>query len=154
MAGPDPLTLHVTGLKELRAALKQIEPDLLPVMRDKLKAAGEVIAADARHQVPVGREGQRKKGRALRPGAARDSIRITAGGNSVYLIGGRASVPYFGWLDFGGKLGPKGKRYNTQLRRVIKGGRYLYPAIARHSQDLANAVGKAFDEVATKAGLT
>ncbi len=138
----DDVRFYVTGLAELRAGLRKLEPELLPLLRDNLKAAGEIIAADARSRVPVV------------SGAARDSIRATAGGNNVYVVGGKAKTPYYGWLDFGGVLRPTGNRTNTQTNRpAIKQGRYIYPAISHNGVALKAAVTRAFDEAATKAGF-
>jgi hypothetical protein len=145
----DDVRVYVTGLAELRRALRVLEPELLAPLRENLKAAGELIAADARSRVTDGSSPWDRH-----PGLAKGSIRATAGGNNVYIIGGKAKSAYYGWLDFGGSLKPTGARTNTQQRPVIKKGRYIYPAISAKGHALVQAVAVAFDEAARKAGLT
>lgn len=110
--------IHVEGLAELRRALGQIDGTLPKQLRSKLMVIAKKVAERAKAGVPV------------RSGRARNSIKASVSGNRVYLQGGKATVPYYGWLDFGGVLKPVGDRHNTQRRPVIRGGRYLYPTIA------------------------
>lgn len=161
-SGLDPVKLYVSGIRELRAALRKVEPELLPELRVDLKAAAEVVAADARRRAPqpgnvtyvVRQRNRRSQTRVrTRTGAARDSIRVVAGGNSIYLAGGKAKTPYYGWLDFGGKLPAKGGRRNTQVRPIIRRGRYIYPAIDANIQLLADRVGAAVDRTLAKLDL-
>lgn len=131
----------MTGIREARRALRRVAPEALPALRDELKKVAAPVVADIRANVPV------------RSGAARDSVRVTGGGNVVYLNAGRASVPYFGWLDFGGRLLPKGKRRGTQYRPVLNSGRYIYPAISRHGAQIQQGALKAIDAATRKAGF-
>ncbi len=161
-SGLDPVKLYVSGIRELRSALKRLEPELLPELREDLKAAAEVIAVDARRRAP--QPGKvtyisRQRGRTprtrvrIRTGAARDSIRVVASGNAVLLAGGYKKTPYYGWLDFGGKLRASGRRRNTQLRPIIRRGRYIYPALDANIQLLADRVGAAVDRTMIKLDL-
>jgi hypothetical protein len=112
--------IHVDGLKELRRDLNKIDKALTKEFRAELVDLGREIADDARADVPV------------RSGRARDSIKAGMSGNNAYVQGGKKTVPYYAWLDFGGTLRPTGRRFNTQVRDFRKRGRYLYPAIARN----------------------
>ena len=129
--------VYVTGLKELRRDLRKVAPELLPLLRDELKKAVDTsVVPRARAKMP------------RVTGAAQDSVRAVSGGNTVYVRAGGAKVPYFGWLDFGGQLLNRGRnRSQTIARPVIKGGRYLYPAIGESSAALAEAAGKASDTI-------
>lgn len=149
--------VNVTGLRELRAALRKVDRSILPELRDGLKDAVEIVAADVRSVMPKD------------TGAAAASVRAVAGGNTIYLVGGKARVPYFGWLEFGGKLPDKRPNSKRALawggadhpsayakganRPKIREGRYMYPAIKRKTPMIVDAAGDAFDSAARKAGL-
>lgn len=145
--------VNVTGLRELRTATRRLEPTMVPVLRDELKgvvrtatlgAVKRRIASDLRS--PTVRK-KRQSGRLL------DSVRVTSGGNTIYIVGGKAKVPYYGWRDFGGVLKPVGRRRNTQVRPFLKRGRYIYPAIDETSAALVDAAGDAFDKAARRLGF-
>jgi hypothetical protein len=106
-----------------------------------MKSVAELVAADARSRVPS------------RGGKAAASIRARSGGNTVYIRAGGARVPYYGWLDFGGTLKPKGRRYNTQVRPRIQGGRFIYPAIEAKQSLLIKKAEEAFESAKRKAGF-
>lgn len=132
--------VYVTNLREVRAVLKKIHPDLLPVLRNELQGAVEVsILPEIMRQVPTGPD----KG-----GHVRQSIKATGSANTIYIQGGTTSrYGYYGWLEFGGTLGPVGKRRNTQHRPIVKGGHWFYPTIKRNADKLALAAGRAVDRV-------
>jgi hypothetical protein len=139
----------VEGLAELRRALKDIGG--LPLqknLRAKFLKVGEEIAADAREHVPVGPKKKNRPG-----GQARASVKAGVSGNNAYVQEGKKSVPYMGWLDFGGVLKPTGKRKNTIKRPRIKGGRYLYPAIGRKRDRITEAAQQALEETGRELGL-
>lgn len=133
--------IETTGIRELRKALRDTDPELVKEFRREFKAVAEIVAADARSTMPA------------RSGRARGSVRAVSGGNTVYVKGGKATVPYYGWLDFGGVLRPSGRRRGTQFRPVLGDGRYLYPAIRRNRDRLIKAAEATFDRAARKVGL-
>lgn len=109
--------VRVEGLAQLRAALGKIDKGLQKELRGRLLKIAIRVGERAAQKVPV------------RSGRAKASIKASVSGNRVYLQGGKKTVPYYGWLDFGGRLKPVGRRFNTQERPVIAGGRFLYPTI-------------------------
>jgi len=133
--------VEIKGLKELRRDLGRVEPELKKGFNQELKTVADVVVRDARSRVPV------------RTGAARDSIRAVSGGNAIFIKAGKARVPYYGWLDFGGVLERIGGRRNTQRRRKKKHGRYIYPAIAANERQLVRAAQKVFDRARRRANL-
>lgn len=133
--------VSVEGLAELRRALGKIDGELPKVLRAKLIPIGKRIADRARGMVPV------------RSGRAAASVRSGVSGNRAYVQGGKASVPYYGWLDYGGTLRPSGGRRNTITRPKIAGGRYLFPAIEAMASQTARAAADAFEDTARQAGL-
>jgi hypothetical protein len=106
-------------------------------VRDGLKKAAGIVANEAQSRVPV------------RSGAARASIRATAAGNKAYVVGGKARVPYYGWLDFGSRRPVSG---NPRSRGPWSGsgvgppkGRFIYAAIDAKERQVADAVGDALE---------
>jgi hypothetical protein len=138
--------IGIEGLAETRSALRQMgDADKLVEVRDALKVAAGIAAADARGRVPS------------RSGTAAGSIRPLAGGNTAYVAGGTAGVPYYGWLDFGSRRPVRG---NPRSRGPWAGsgkgphkGRFIYPAIDARSADISEAVGGGIDKLIRKAGF-
>lgn len=131
----------VEGMAEWRKALGQIDKQLQKDFRTRIKAVADEVAADARQRVPV------KSGRARR------SVKAGVSGNRAYIQEGGNAAPYSRWLDFGGVLKPTGGRKNTIIRPVIKGGRYLYPAINANEDRIRRGAEKAFEDTARQLGL-
>lgn len=149
--------INVTGLAELRRALRKIDASILPELRDGLKGAADIVVRDVQGRMPK------------RSGRAAGSVRSVASGNTIYVKGGGAKVPYFGWLEFGGQL--PGHHYRTKRAMWWPGaahpvahaegaslpkvpdGRYIRPTIKRRERDIVEAAGDAFDNAARKAGL-
>lgn len=133
--------VRVEGLRELRKALGGIDKALPKSLAKKLKAIGEKVAANARGRMPS------------RSGRARASVKAGTSGNTAHVQGGRKTVPYFGWLEYGGTLKATGGRRNTQHRPRVSKGRYLYPAIDQMRPQIESEAVAAFDEVKRELGL-
>lgn len=138
--------IRVEGLAELRRALARAEQiDTRNELRDGLKRAADEVAQEAKRRIP------RRSGRTA------SSVRATAGGNRAYVVGGRATVPHYGWLDFGSR------RPNTGNPRSVgpwsgsgkgpDGGRFIYPALDDREGQVVRLVTHAVSEVLRKAGL-
>lgn len=130
--------VYVSNLAQVRKYLRKVHPDLVPVLREDLKAAiiqntlPRIIA-----KVP------------RKSGYAQFTIKARSGGNTLYVLaGGKSSVaPYFGWLDFGGTLKGLGRGRNQTISRpIIKRGRYVYPGILETQTQLVEAAGRAVDK--------
>ncbi len=132
--------LVVTGLSETRRNLKRVDIELPKQLGKELKAVAEIVVTDAKSRTPV------------RSGRARDSLRVT-GGATVYINGGKAAVPYYAWLDFGGNLTAVGGRRNTQIRPFLKRGRLIYPAIDRNKAKVRAAAERAVADARRAADL-
>ena len=150
--------VHITGLRELRAALRQVDKEIAGELREGLKDAVNIISEDVKRQIPS------------RSGKAAGSVRAVSSGNTIWLVGGGARVPYYGWLEFGGKLPGKHPASKKALfwpgaahpvnfasgykgRAKVKEGRYIRPTIERNIPALVKAAGDAFNDAAAKAGL-
>jgi hypothetical protein len=102
-------------------------------------------------------------------GRAAASVRSVSSGNTIFIKGGGARVPYFGWLEFGGQLPrrrPRNKRalmWSGAAHPVasaqgpslpkVREGRYIRPTITRRMPEIVEAAAEATDEAARKAGL-
>jgi hypothetical protein len=135
--------VYVSNLAEVRKYLRKIHPDLVPVLREDLKAAIIVNTLPAIMQrVPK------------ISGRAQFTLKARAGGNTLYVVaGGKSSfAPYFGWLDFGGTLRNRGPgRNQTIVRPIVKYGRYVYPGIRQTQDRLVEAAGRAVDKAVQSA---
>lgn len=141
--------VQVRGLKEVQKALKAIDKDLPKGLRTEFLVVARAVVGTAQGNAP------RVSGRAagsIRPRAAQTGAGIAFGGNAA---------PYFPWLDFGGTTG-KGHRPGVpksgSVEREWKGnpggeGRYVYPAIRAHEDDIIEAAGDVPVNLARKNGL-
>lgn len=133
--------VEVEGLKELRRSLGQIDKSLQKNLRGRFKVIGDKVAARARDRMP------------RRTGRAAASVKSGVSGNKAYVQHGKATVPYVGWLDFGGVLKPTGARRNTITRPRIQGGRYLYPAIEQMAPQTQKEALEAIEATKRELGL-
>lgn len=131
--------VRVEGLRELRRGLGRIDKELPKELSRDIKRIGEKIAADARSHVPV------------RSGRARNSIRAVSAGSRAYIVGGKKSVPYYGWLDFGGGIPNKKGRQRRGIskawrsRPIREEGRFIYPAVRRARPSLERELVQSFE---------
>jgi hypothetical protein len=130
--------VEVHGLKELRRDLRKIDPALQKELRADFLDIGKAVAEDAQSEMPE------------RTGRAKASVKAGVSGNNAYVQGGKQTVPYFGWLDFGGVLRPTGGRRNTITREFRKRGRFLYPAIDRNGDRIQRGAEDAVEKAIAK----
>lgn len=124
--------VKVKGLTDLTAAfnnITSIEKD----MPEILNGAAEYVYARARRLIP------KLRGNALRSLNIRKNT-IEAGG---------AQAPYFGWLDFGGRVGIN----NSVNRPFMRRGRYIYGVISDSQREIQNIAEKGLKDSIEKSGL-
>ena len=130
--------VRVDGLKELRRGLNRIDPELTKQLRRDLLEIGKDVAADARRTVPEV------------SGKAKGSIRAGASGNTAYVAGGKKSVPYYGWLDFGSRTPRRGRPRSVGPWKGTgsgpKRGRFIYAAIDRNLKQIERRAVAAFEK--------
>lgn len=135
--------IKADGLAAFRRDLKKIDPELQKQLRVDLLAVGQLIARQVAGQVP------KVSGRAAA------SIRAGVSGNSAYVQGGKATVPYYGWLDFGSRRPIEGRpRSVGPWKNSGPGpqrGRFIYPTITRNRQVIKDKATSAFDKAADAA---
>jgi len=123
---------QVSGLREIRKQLLKSDKTISPEIRKVLKDTAEIAASDARARVPTG---------PALGGHIKNTIKAGTSGPNAVVRAGKKTMPYYGWLDFGGTIRPRGVPI---YRRIIKtpddrwNGRYIYPA-------MRDNLGKAID---------
>jgi hypothetical protein len=132
--------LEVRGLKELSAAFAAVDRDIPKELQVELKAVAEHVADTARGKMPYLSGVARAALRPRATGRGSAGIAFPKGGPGT----GQEKDAYYPWLDFGGHVGRK----HAIARDRVKGGRYLYPAIAESQDYIAEKVYDAVEHVA------
>lgn len=127
MSGP----ITIRGVAEFRNALGELESSLPKALDVALAGCADLVLTDARRRVPT------------RTGAARASLAVRMIDQRAEVVAGGSRAPYFGWLDFGGRVG-RGLSVN---RPYLANGRYVYFAHqgvqARYLELLSKALADA-----------
>lgn len=129
--------IKVEGLRELQASLKAVDGEAQKQLRVALNTAADLVARGASRRVP------RVTGRAAA------SLRAQSSQREAKIVGGSKKVPYYGWLEFGGRIG----RDRSQRRPFVKGGRYLWPAYAAQRPQVAQVLDQAIVKAVEAAGM-
>lgn len=129
--------IQVVGLRQLSRGLRQLDAEFPKQLRLALNEAADIVVAEARSTVP------------RRTGALANSIRSASTRTAAGVKGGSKKVPYFGFIEFGGKVG----RRDSVKRPFVREGRYLWPAIIDRREELADRIRRGIIQVAEQAGL-
>lgn len=135
MAAIEPIKIE--GLAEFNRALKKLDSDLPKALRLAHNKAAQLIVDWAQPRVP------RKSGRAA------GTVKAKSTRTESRVQGGSTRVPYYPWLDFGGRVGPK----RSVRRPFIKEGRYIYPALSANYDRFADLLTEELIDVARQAGV-
>jgi len=134
-----PPVVSVNGVRELQAALKQVEKTWPRELRLVFNEAAKHVAERARPQVPQ-RSGRLAK--SIKPASTQRAGRVGYSSPS--------KVPYAGWIEFGGKItGPKGDR----IRPFVSKGRYLFPAAEQEREPVMRTLEQELGSLIRRAGL-
>jgi len=130
MAAP---TVAVVGMAALRRDIRRMSDDQAGPLYAAIKAAGRAAAdpVAARASSSVARD----------TGALAGSIRVSATRTGAAVRMGRATVPYAGWVEFGGT------RPDGSERTYMPAGRYLFPAAQGLAPVSAEAYARAMSTV-------
>lgn len=129
--------VKIEGLDQFRANLKTLDRELPKALRMALNAAADIVVSEAKPKVPT------------KTGKARASVKARSTQALSRISGGGNKVPYYPWLDFGGRVGrSKGIR-----RPFLKEGRYIYDAYFRNKSRYVEVLEKALLDVASQAGV-
>lgn len=129
--------IKIDGLAAFSRNLKKLNGDLPKALRMALNDATESVVVEAQQNIP------RRTGRAaasIKAKSTRTESRIAAGGNRV---------PYYPWLDFGGRTGRK----RSVHRAFLTDGRYLYPALYAKREEFDRQLSEGLLRVAQASGI-
>ena len=129
--------IKIDGLAEFTRNLKKLDGDLPKALRIAFNAAAEVVVNDARAGIPT------------KSGKAKASVKARSTATASRVVGGSKRVPYYPWLDFGGRVGKGG----SVRRPFLKEGRYIYNAYFDNQARYAELVEQALLDVARQAGI-
>jgi hypothetical protein len=132
--------IKVEGLKELRKRLRKVADASPKGLRLAGNRAAQIVVDTAKPRVPLG-PGQ--------GGHAVSSIKVASTQSQVRVSAGGKKYPYYAFLDFGGKVGPRKRTTRPYLRR----GRYIWAAFADKQPEIAKALNDELINVARDAGL-
>lgn len=129
--------IRIEGLKEFVRAVKRVDSDLPKAVRKAGNTAAELVVSVAKPRVPT------------RTGRARATVRAKSTQSEARVAGGGARVPYYPWLDFGGRVGRK----HATTRPFLKRGRYIWAAYADNIPQVQESMSESLSEIARSAGL-
>lgn len=137
MAGEE---IRVEGLREFVRGLKQVDSDLPKAARLANNKAADIVVGYAKPKVP---RGPGKGGHVV------NTIKAKSTRTAARVSGGGKKFPYYGWLDFGGRVG----RNRSVRRPFMQEGRYIWRAYADHSGEAYRVYIDALLDVARQAGI-
>lgn len=129
--------IKVEGLKEFQRALKTLDGESQKRLKVVLDDVSRVVAQAAARRVPH------------RTGRAAASLRAQSSQREARVVGGSKKIPYYGFLDFGGRVG----KNKSVARPFVKSGRYLWPAVAANRTSLEKALQQGLLDLARDVGL-
>lgn len=129
--------IKVEGLDAFRKSLKALDSDLPKVLRVAFNRSADIIVNEARPKIPS------------RSGRARASVKARSSQSAVRIVGGSKRVPYYPWLDFGGRVG----RRRSVRRPFLKDGRYIYDSYFRNRERFTGILVDELVDVGKQAGL-
>lgn len=132
--------IRIEGLREFRRSLREIDRDTAKRLRVGFNSAAQIVATEAKRRVPLG---------PPRAGHVRSTIKAGSTQSAARVQGGGARYPYFGFLDFGGRVGPR----NSVRRPFIRKGRYLWPSYLDKADVVRDELGAQIARLARSAGL-
>ncbi len=134
--------IQITGLREFRKALKDIDGESNKRLRLIGNDAAKLIVADAAPKVPLG---------PGRKGHARYSIKVRSTQTAVRVAEGGNRYPYMPWLDFGGTI----RQLHRKIRRPFRyEGRYIWSSWDGKQDEVGKLLADGLAELAKDAGLT
>lgn len=127
----------VDGIDELRRSLRELSPAAARGLRVGLNEVSDYLIGKITPKIPA-RSGKAR--RSLKKRSTQAAVRIA--------VGGRAA-PYYPWLDWGGKVGPR-----KSVSRPYQGdGRYVYPTLKEERPAIESMLEEVLDRISRDAGL-
>jgi Bacteriophage HK97-gp10, putative tail-component len=138
-------SVKVTGLRELRTALKKVGAEAPAAMKTEMKTIAGKVVGKIVSKVPQ------------KTGKAAGSIKARGTTTGAGIAFGGTAAPYYPWLDFGGTVG-KGHKPGVSgsgsiRRNFIKQGRYVYPTLMDEQTAIKHDLDEALGRLASQAGF-
>lgn len=129
--------MKIAGLRDIQAGLKAADGESQKQIRVVFNNVAQAVVGGAQRRVPT------------LTGAMRKSIRATSGQREAKVSGGSSKVAYYGWRDFGGRVGID----KSVSLPYVKKGRYLYPAYDANKDSIEKALRKGLVDMCRNVGL-
>lgn len=135
-----PELIRIDGLKEFNRSLKRMDKGLPKAVRLASNEAADIVVREAKPRVPIG---------PGKGGHAASSIKAASTAKAARISAGGKRFPYYAWLDFGGRVGPR----KSVKRPFLKSGRYIWKAYDDRKAEVEQQLATGLTEVARSAGL-
>lgn len=132
--------IRIRGLREFRSNLRRLDRNAPKGLRLAGNKAASLVVEEARPRVPIG---------PGKGGHAKSSLRAASTQSAARVRGGGKRFPYYPWLDFGGRVGPK----KSIKRPFHKDGRYIWRAFADNRARVQHELRDALVAVARSSGV-
>ena len=132
--------IKINGLAQFSKDLRKLDNDLPKALRLAANEAGDLVLTYAKPKVTTGPQKGGHVTSSMKAKSTRTSARVSAGS---------ARYPYFGFLDFGGRVG----RHKATRRPFKKRGRYLFVGYLENKDHIRDGLVDALIQVAEQAGL-
>lgn len=135
--------VQITGLTELRAALKAADAKLPSELRKAMNViTDEIVAPSVIHMMVE----QFLTPRDERKGLLQRAVKGSSTSKFGQVKEGSNSVPYAGWWEYGGSTGTS---RGTGDREYLKEGRALYPAVVKNAPEIYLAMDHVIEQLAS-----
>lgn len=129
--------IKITGLAELNRNLRKISNELPKELRLANNEVAQIVVDWARPKIPTD------------SGAAAKSLKVKSTRTEVRVQGGSRRVPYYPFLDFGGRVG----RDRSVRRPFYSDGRYIYPALSANRDEMYRKYVEGIVDLVRRNGL-
>ncbi len=154
MAGPqyakgyNALSVNTKSLKVFASVLRKEQLEVAKRLRLRLKAAGEIVAADARARAKVGMPTNPPRIKVSVSGLR--AVSVTAERTVKNAEGERVELPMYNEFAYGSWKHPT---FGHDPQVSQKAHPFLYPALEAHSEEAIAAIAVALDEVVEACAL-
>jgi hypothetical protein len=141
----DSYRVEVTGLRELRRALREVDRALPGQLAAVNHAAAEVVAVEARRRAPRGPHEGGPKDQPFTP--ITESIRALNQQTKGVIAAGGVRTPHAAVLEFGGTI----PRHHSRTRTTVRAQPSVYPALRAKRDEVVDVYSRALEALMTRA---
>lgn len=132
--------IQLSGDKELARRFKAAARAVPNETKDIALDVAEMIALFARRKVPIG---------PARNGHVKYTLEGKVRRGVPVVDGGGPSHPYYGWLEFGGRVGI----HRSVRREKRPEGRYIYPTVAERRPEIERQMREGMEDLMRRYGI-